>query len=107
MVVAVASGVERMPALKTPVVDIRSNERSACFPGAVLLASAPSASAADKGRDYGGKEKPPPGDLHQGIAFEQMLHDGIKGDKAEHGGQHPEDAALAIFVGIRWRHAPL
>ena len=37
MVVAVASGVERMPALKAPVVDMRSSERPSWRPGLRLI----------------------------------------------------------------------
>ena len=105
MVVAVASGVVRMPALNTAVVDIRSNERSACFPGDSASCKLSKASATDKDGNDGRKEKPRPGDQHKRIAFEQVFHDGIKGYEAQHGGQHPEDAAHAIFVGIRRRHA--
>ena len=39
MVVAVASGVVRMPALKKPVVDIRNTERNSCCLGCLLTAS--------------------------------------------------------------------
>ena len=64
MVVAVEAGVERMPALKTPVVDI-SRERKRRFPGRnYAFGKSAKPSAADKGCNDGGKEKPPPGDLH-------------------------------------------